>query len=211
MNDEVKLDDNFKIRPFEREDFDEVSRLLTGAFFDKIGSLLDLDDPDVAGVMAETGFFYRKPVNGYLVVEVRERIAGVILLKFNGQNRESDDFRLLPVFMRYGLIKALKFAIGALLLEESTKPGECYIEYIATDSDFRGLGIGSALIDYAEYFAAEADLSWLSLCVSPSNRAINLYLRQGFIQKKEIKSLLTYLFFGLDKWIYMVKPIGKIL
>ncbi|ADN35853.1 GCN5-related N-acetyltransferase [Methanolacinia petrolearia DSM 11571] len=200
---------DIKIRPFRREDFDQVNGVLTEAFSGKIGSLLDTDCSEAAELMLETGFFCRNPVDGYFVAETEGNIAGVILLKFPGQMREDSDFRLMPVFRRYGLVRALKFAAGALLLEESAKAGECYIEYIAVNTDFRGLGIGSALLEYAMNYAAGKGFSWLTLCAASSNPAINLYLRSGFIQKKEIRSLLTYLFFGLDKWIYMAKSTDK--
>jgi ribosomal protein S18 acetylase RimI-like enzyme len=200
---------DIKIRPFRIEDFDQVNRLLTEAFFDKIGSLLDIDYSEAADVMVETGFFYKNPVEGFFVAETEGTIAGVVLLKFLGQKRDDSNFRLMPVFRRYGLIRTLKFAAGALLLDESVKTGECYIEYIAVSKDFRGHGIGSALLESVTNYATDNGFSWLTLCVASSNQAINLYKRAGFIQKDEICSLLTYLFFRMDKWIYMVKSLKK--
>ncbi|MBN2733700.1 MAG: GNAT family N-acetyltransferase [Methanomicrobiaceae archaeon] len=197
------------IRYFREEDLSQANSLLTCAFFSKINSLLDIDLSDAAGLMTETGFFRKKPVEGYFVMEKDGKIAGVMLLKYPGQKKGGDDFRLMPVFRRYGIIKALKFLAGVLLLENKAKSGECYIEYIAIGESYRGLGLGSAFLAYAEDFAINKGFSQLTLCVVSSNRARDFYRRLGFIEKEEKSSLLTHFFLGIEKWTPMVKDLSK--
>ena len=60
-------------------------------------------------------------------------------------------------------------------------PDELYINTICVNPDFRGKGIGSQLLSFAEDVAREANTSKLSLNVeTEKDAAIRLYKRSGY-------------------------------
>lgn len=64
--------------------------------------------------------------------------------------------------------------------------GEYYINYLAAYPDYRGLGLGSRLLDRAEETALASGCTALSLDVEFSNEpAISLYRKHGFHVAKE--------------------------
>lgn len=75
---------------------------------------------------------------------------------------------------------------GSLVLEngdrERTIPQKrAYLSFFAVKQEYRGRGIGSALIDYAEQCACESGITELTMQVERSNeRARQLYERKGF-------------------------------
>ena len=76
---------------------------------------------------------------------------------------------------------------GSLVLEngdlERTIPRKrAYFSYFAVKQEYRGRGIGSALIDYAEQCARESGITELTIQMERKNeRARRLYERKGFM------------------------------
>lgn len=65
---------------------------------------------------------------------------------------------------------------------ENLAPGTWYINVVASFPEFRGRGIGTALLEVAEELAIAAGCSGLSLVVSNANRgALRLYERVGYV------------------------------
>ncbi|MGG3451966.1 GNAT family N-acetyltransferase [Domibacillus aminovorans] len=68
-----------------------------------------------------------------------------------------------------------------ITLDREAHLDEWYIDTVCVHPDFRGSGIGTALLTYAEYIAAEHGGSKLSLNVETKKEAaIRLYERNGF-------------------------------
>ena len=66
-------------------------------------------------------------------------------------------------------------------LEEETQAGECYLDSVAVMPNFRGMGIGSMLIQEAANRAFEAGFEKVALLVDADNpNAEKLYTRLGF-------------------------------
>ena len=61
-----------------------------------------------------------------------------------------------------------------------TRPGECYIEWLAVSSDARGQGLGTRLLNWAEELALSRGCNVLTLGVMNGNPAGRLYERFGF-------------------------------
>mmetsp|Transcript_14798 Transcript_14798/g.30624 ORF Transcript_14798/g.30624 Transcript_14798/m.30624 type:complete len:201 (-) Transcript_14798:2591-3193(-) len=63
------------------------------------------------------------------------------------------------------------------------KPGEVYVAILAVGEGYRGLGVGSALLRWADGIAKERGCTYLSLDVIGGNPAIELYERKGYVIK----------------------------
>jgi len=61
------------------------------------------------------------------------------------------------------------------------KPGECYLEWIGTTDAARGKGAGSKLLKWAEEIALEHGCAVISLDVVPSNPAVGIYEKKGYV------------------------------
>ena len=65
-----------------------------------------------------------------------------------------------------------------------TRPGECYIEWLAVASDARGQGVGTKLLQWADHLALSRGCTVLTLGVMNGNPAARLYERHGFVFKR---------------------------
>lgn len=66
-------------------------------------------------------------------------------------------------------------------IDQEALPGEMYIDTICVDPQFRGHGIGTALLKYAESVAKDFNVKTVSLNVETEKEAaIRLYNRVGF-------------------------------
>ncbi|XP_052067768.1 uncharacterized protein LOC127707270 [Mytilus californianus] len=66
-------------------------------------------------------------------------------------------------------------------VEKNVPVGYCYIEAICVDDKFRGKGIGKVLMDVVETDARKQNCKTMYLLVVSTNRALNLYSRQGYV------------------------------
>ncbi len=62
--------------------------------------------------------------------------------------------------------------------------GEAYVLILAVDDGYRGMGVGSALLDWADKVAKERGCTFISLEAIWGNPAIGLYERKGYVEKK---------------------------
>lgn len=63
------------------------------------------------------------------------------------------------------------------------KEGEAYIFVLAVVEEARGMGVGTALMRWAEDLAKQRDSKFMSLEVIHGNPAISLYERKGYVVK----------------------------
>lgn len=95
------------------------------------------------------------------------------------------DIPLGTIFQNFGIIAFLKAVIFGML-EYKPQKNELHIEVVAVDSNHRGKGLGSSLIQEFENYARNNNLSILSLEVVDTNpKALKLYKKIGF----EIKNI----------------------
>eukprot|EP00536_Pseudo-nitzschia_multiseries_P004360 jgi/Psemu1/9845/gm1.9845_g len=62
-------------------------------------------------------------------------------------------------------------------------PGEAYVNMIAVDPDTRGMGVGSALLKWADDLGKSKNCTYMALDVIRGNPAIGLYERKGYVVK----------------------------
>jgi len=89
--------------------------------------------------------------------------------------------RLIPIPYERGDSADLPDAFGPLLELEAVAAGSWYLNVISVYPEFRGRGIGAALLRKAEKIARLAAATQMSLIVQESNvGALRFYLRYGF-------------------------------
>lgn len=71
-----------------------------------------------------------------------------------------------------------------------TKPGECYIEWLAVASSARGMGVGTKLLLWGDALARQWRCTSLTLGVVNGNPARRLYERQGFVLVPQVQNHL---------------------
>ncbi|KAK3098730.1 hypothetical protein FSP39_022490 [Pinctada imbricata] len=69
---------------------------------------------------------------------------------------------------------------SATLDSKSIPRGKCYVDHICVDENFRGKGIGKVLMEFCDIEARRIGCKSIFLDVSTTNRARNLYERQGY-------------------------------
>eukprot|EP00193_Tetraselmis_chui_P005740 CAMPEP_0177764166 /NCGR_PEP_ID=MMETSP0491_2-20121128/7257_1 /TAXON_ID=63592 /ORGANISM="Tetraselmis chuii, Strain PLY429" /LENGTH=185 /DNA_ID=CAMNT_0019280317 /DNA_START=226 /DNA_END=780 /DNA_ORIENTATION=+ len=68
-------------------------------------------------------------------------------------------------------------------MRHELQPGECYLEWIAVGDGARGKGVGTKLMDWAHATARQEGCRVISLEVMGTNRAAELYRRQGYVER----------------------------
>ncbi|XP_013421116.1 uncharacterized protein LOC106181319 isoform X2 [Lingula anatina] len=98
----------------------------------------------------------------------------------------------------------MEMALG----EKPSDPSKGYVEAICVESKFRGKGIGKVLLDRAEYEAKAMGCRSIYLKVKRTNRAKNLYERQGYrVTKDHDGCCCTYCAVGVRHFYEMEKQL----
>ncbi len=88
-----------------------------------------------------------------------------------------------------GPMEEVPSVVRPLMELESLVPGSWYVNAVATDSTYRGQGIGSKLMERAEQLAAYSNTATLSLIVAEENTsAMTFYENLGYqvIERRQI-------------------------
>ena len=131
--------------------------------------------------------------NAYVAVD-ENTIAGMLL-----SYKLSDPYDAGP-------LDEIPSVVRPLVELESLVPGSWYINAVATDSAYRGQGIGSKLMERAEQLAAYSNTATLSLIVAEENTsAMTFYENLGYqvIERRQIVHYPGCLHTG--DWILMKK------
>ncbi|MNW27946.1 Mycothiol acetyltransferase [compost metagenome] len=103
--------------------------------------------------------------------------------------------------------------IGLQLLSHIPNHRECYIADLSVHPDYRGKGVGTLLIQWAqEYVYAHPRFHYLSLHVAASNSGAQHLYEQHSFRTLELKhSLLFQLLFRERTWHYMIsQPLRRL-
>ena len=135
------------------------------------------------------------------------RFAGI--LTFRSGSREFYRLSLAALFSRFTPVRALRMLGNLLLLSEGVGPHEFIVETLAVDPEFRGLGIGTALMQAAEAKARTMGKRTMSLGVITENHgAIRLYQRLGYTTTRTWNDFLVRLVSGSTAVHRMEKSLG---
>jgi len=184
------------VREYKASDYNEVLNISMGLWNEKVNILTTYDKPKNKQWFSDMGGVKDKPFNGYFVAEIDNRVVGVLVLKYKNQIIKKNDKKLsgFNIVKKYGVVQFFKMIIFSIAINHRLKKSECYIDYIVTDSNYRGRGIGGKLLDQAKQFCVNNSLSILTLSVISRNKgAIRLYEKKGFkkIKKRKYPKFFT--------------------
>ena len=130
-----------------------------------------------------------------LSATVDGRFAGILTVRSG--SREFYRLSLVALFSRFTPVRALRMLGNLLLLSEGVGPHEFIVETLAVDPEFRGLGIGTALMHEADAKARTMGKRTMSLGVIAENAgAIRLYQRLGYETTRTWRGFLVRLATG---------------
>ena len=118
---------------------------------------------------------YRYGYQRGLVYEHEGKVAG-IAFGYPSEDEPVIDDPLAPIFAKHGLKEEAR-----LFEDKETFPDEWYLDTISVDAEYRGLGIGSKLLQALPELAKRSDKHVIGLSVDKANPAAKrLYQRNGY-------------------------------
>lgn len=170
------------IRRATQEDASAAAPLIRMAIQD-IAEALTGEEKEDRILQVLTQFFQqennRLSYENCFVCDIDRKVAGLIVAYFGGDAAALDE----PLADRLRIVKK----DPSLVIEKEADVEDLYIDTLCVDPVFRGQGIGTALIQFAEQHAKENGYERMALVVEQNNiRAQTLYTRLGYIQVKEI-------------------------
>lgn len=126
------------------------------------------------------------------VAENSTGVQGVLILKIPKLKKRisKPNITLFNIIEKYGIRELIRGLFMNTLFEYKTPENEVYVESLAVSSKARGLGIGSALLEFAEVMARHKKCQTISLQVMKENTgAKRLYERWGYsvIKSRSLK------------------------
>ncbi len=135
------------------------------------------------------------------------QFAGLLTIRTNGQ--EFYHLNMGTLFARFSPLRALLMLLNLLLLADEMKGDEFVVETLVVDPAYRGMGIGTALLQKAEERAKSMGKRTMSLGVIGENvGAIRLYERLGYRTTQTWDGYLVRLATGSAAVHRMGKAIG---
>ena len=195
------------ISPCLPEELPAVCTLLATSFADIFGSMVQLNEQQLAALLIQTWSPSALAADRLQVAaRLNGQIVGVIGLQWSAGH--SSTHSALPhwgsLIRLYGFWNMCRFAIGMSALEHNPRLHEGYIEHLATATEYRGRGIARSLLQWAQRYAAEQKWNQLTLHVSYNNvHASQLYKKMGFHHHSSHSSWIQQLFLQQPGWHYM--------
>ncbi|XP_013421120.1 uncharacterized protein LOC106181324 [Lingula anatina] len=200
-----------RIRPMTEQDSENVANLQIEAFRGKVEWAVGKSN--VNKVSRAWGNGLRRSPQWwprYFVAELSDEFgchfAGAIVLGFYADRSLPE-----PHFDTNGLSCKVLCGMACMdmaLAEKKSDPSKGYVETICVESKYRGKGIGKVLLDRAEYEAKAMGCRSIYLKVKRTNRAKNLYERQGYrVTKDHDGCCCTYCAVGIRHFYEMEKQL----
>ncbi|MEK8128400.1 GNAT family N-acetyltransferase [Paenibacillus filicis] len=171
------------IRPAKPEDSREVSQLVAIILRDMELPLVEklteeqlLDVIEQAFLSEDTRFS-----QSYITVqEIEGRVAGIAVV-YPGRDADRIDRNLSELITRI-------YPEERIVFEKEAEEDELYLDALCVFPEYRGQGVGTALLEATMSRSAEPGWSKLSLNVELFNQqARKLYERMGFVAEKDIR------------------------
>ncbi|CAH1798845.1 unnamed protein product [Owenia fusiformis] len=196
------------VRTMEEHDAEFVGRMEVESFKSKYEWAVGKSRTEGVAMILEKNS--RNNVDGYcrtFIAEYKNKPAGMIIIKLHGDEEIDvslcDLYEKLGCYGTYGML-----SMACLVSEAHTESQECYVECVCVHEAYRGKGIGTLLLERAEYEAKAKGCSKMSLHVAQRNRAASLYHRQGYhIAQNEDGFLCTWCAVGIRRWYKMTKMV----
>ncbi|XP_078619629.1 uncharacterized protein LOC144886763 isoform X2 [Branchiostoma floridae x Branchiostoma japonicum] len=97
--------------------------------------------------------------------------------------------------------------MGWALRHSRLGAAECFVDKVCVTAEYRGRGIGNALVGRAETAARQRGCTTMSLYVRRNNRAVRLYERHGYVITHSFGGCFTQCATGTRDWYNMEKQL----
>lgn len=186
--------------------------MLIHGFRGKFQTLTNMNDDELALFFAKLfEHFPIEPATQRMIAIQDGQVVGSMSIKWHDGSYMKQQRRLhtWESFCDFGKWNLFKMLLGLHLLEHKPQPGECYIADVVVHPDYRGMGVGKLLLNWAYQFVeTDSHLDKLSLFVSGKNpRAKRLYEELSFHTNLQKNSLTRHLLFKERTWHYMVQRV----
>lgn len=172
------------IRNIKTNDTTEIAALLWEIFEDmELPLLEEIPQHKLIEMVAEAAKdpFYRYGFNRGLVYEYNGEIAGAIF-GYPASDEHGIDHSFTNVLQKHGYDPAKN-----LFIDLEALPNEWYLDSIVVNKKYRGMGIGTALLEAMCQTAADAGFHQIGLNVDVANpKAKKLYSNIGFKKVADI-------------------------
>lgn len=201
-----------EIRKMQASDVSAVSAIIANAFESKM-VLLKKWEPERITSLVEDAYMCNPNLwPKHDVITVDGTVAGVIKLKTFDESpaKEGITKTWREIFKEYGFFRVVITGIMMVVIDEPVNRDELYIEYIAVSPEYRGLGLGTKLMDYGlERGKNDEKIRHYTLHVIDKNvRAIHLYERYGFKTVKHISTRVVGKLVGVKGYYHMMMKIN---
>ncbi|CAD5126450.1 DgyrCDS14578 [Dimorphilus gyrociliatus] len=186
----IPVVDGMTFRGIKDKDIPRVAQLITDAYSDDLSIVVGRNNLRyVREFWIKTLNYDNTVKNNFLITEINNEVKGLLKLQdFAGQEKGLPISETLKIFP---LSCVGKFVLTGLQLEITSIRSEMfepYIDYVTVDPKARGQKIAYNVMQYCEYIAEKRGAKRVSLIVNSDNtKAINLYLKLGYIITYEIK------------------------
>lgn len=201
-----------RIRPMTKADFKSSAVIMTYAFRAKYVLLKSWTDEKIIDLTLAVPFFDPSNLEGHYVATYQQKVVGVLHLNWFEQqkNRKNPKMDLVKLFRKFGFWRITITGVALLMQDAKVKKDEMMVNHIAVHPDYRGQGIGAALLAFGEEQAQkQQDVTKYTLMVIGRNkRARKLYERIGFKVNKVYDHPITRFFTSVKTSQYMIKSIG---
>lgn len=192
---------NVGIRTMEEGDFKEAALIMAEAFGSKMPAMRPFSSSEVSEFLLAGSVFNPDQLHVYYVAIVEDKVAGIMHLETLKDKKEKTTPTKDAMYMmrRFGFFRVMLSAFSLMFLDNHLLSDEMIVDFIAVDPSYRGHGIGSKLLDFAEEVAVSVEgISRLTLGVIDENKgARRLYERKGFKVYKTKNSLIKYWLTGV--------------
>ncbi|CAD5121126.1 DgyrCDS9665 [Dimorphilus gyrociliatus] len=183
------------VRRAKQGDIERICELYMTAFPEDMEYLFGEPFTDIATKFLIHNFTADKNlIANCLVAEKNGKVLGVCSTRFSDyvHYKETEDFDTDSLSLKS--ITRMICSFGMLDYLSRVNEGECLIDFMAVDPEFRNNGIGQMLMHSATMNAIDKGCKQLCLLVSPySIRARKLYEKLDFILERMYKTLPIFL------------------
>lgn len=196
------------LRPARATDAASLAYLWVVTFPDKFGPILG---QDAERIICDWLRLSQRHLQTTTVAEVDRTVVGYIILETSSAPcQDSGRWLWRALQLHNGIFGALRSFIKMVLVDNDRplQDGEVYIEMVGVSPDWRGRGLASRLIAFAEGIAHSERANLLTLNVVSGNAAaIGLYKKMGFVTTAEKQSRTLKLITGHDGYLEMSKQL----
>jgi len=202
--------DNIVVSRFKNNEAMHVARISNELLqpilepFNKMGSSSNTE------FLIDVDFLPDESSAGFFTIKVNDNIAGVMMISTKDQKRvHTSKLSFFKLIRKYGFFKTLGSIAVIDSFSKKLKEDEMYVDYIVVSKEYRGLGLGTKLLNYGEEIAKNLKKRTYSLDVMGNNlKAKKLNEKLGFDTVKTTKfSRYIRKKLGTDKSYLMVKKL----